>query len=186
MKAAVIIAPGCEEGEALTIVDIFRRAEITCDMIGLEAQDITGAHQITMRCDHVLDENLKDYDMVILPGGYEGTDAMAASESLRTSLQEMNRAGKYIAALCAAPEVLDQAGLLEGKTFTCYPTVADQIRSGNRTDDVTVQDGNIITGKGPALAWAFAYKLVDVLGGDSETVKKRMVYYNAFDVKGEE
>ena len=185
MKTAVIFAPGCEEGEALTIVDIFRRAEIECDMIGLDQKDITGAHQITMRCDKVLGEDLKDYDMVILPGGYEGTDAMAAHAGLKASLQEMNRQGKYIAALCAAPEVLDQAGLLEGRKFTCYPTVAEKIRSGIRTDAVIAEDGNIITGKGPALAWAFAYRLVDVLGKDSETVKNRMVYYNAFDAKEE-
>ncbi len=185
-KAAVIFANGCEEGEALTIVDIFRRAELTCDMVGLDQKDITGGHDITMRTDKVLSEDLKDYDMVILPGGYGGADAMANNETLLECLREMNAAGKYVAAICAAPIVLEAAGILEGRTFTCYPSTAAKISHGNRVDGKVVIDGNLITSQGPATAYAFAYKLVDALGGDSLTVKKRMVYFNAFDVKEDE
>ncbi len=186
MKTAVIFAPGCEEGEALTIVDIFRRAEIRCDMIGLDEKEITGAHDITMLCDEVISEELKDYDMVILPGGYGGAEAMKNHALLQSVLKEMNKNGKYIAAICAAPIALDEAGVLEGKRFTCYPTTAAKIHTGIHTDDKVCVDGNLITSQGPATAWAFAYKLVDVLGGDSLTVKKRMVYFNAFDVQEDE
>lgn len=185
-KAAVIFANGCEEGEALTIVDIFRRAELTCDMVGLDSDEITGAHDIVMKTDKVLSDDLKDYDMVILPGGYGGADNMRNSDHLIALLQEMNRAGKKIAAICAAPIVLDRAGLLEGKTFTCYPSTAEKIASGTHSDNKIVVDGNLITSQGPATAYAFAYKCVDELGGDSLTVKKRMVYFNAFDVKEDE
>ena len=185
-KAAVIFTNGCEEGEALTIVDIFRRAELTCDMVGLGNMEITGAHDITMRMDKVLSENLKEYDMVILPGGYGGADAMAHCELLKDCLREMNQAGKFVTAICAAPLALDAAGILEGRTFTCYPTTAAKILHGTRSDDKVVVDGNLITSQGPATAYAFAYKLVDALGGDSLTVKKRMVYFNAFDVKEDE
>lgn len=185
-KAAVIFANGCEEGEALTIVDIFRRAELTCDMIGLDQKEITGAHGITMRTDKVLSDELKEYDMVILPGGYGGSDAMANNELLLECIRDMNAGGKYVAAMCAAPIALDAAGILEGRTFTCYPSTAEKIHNGTRVKDKVAVDGNLITSQGPATAYAFAYKLVDALGGDSLTVKKRMVYFNAFDVKEDE
>ena len=185
-KAAVIFADGCEEGEALTIVDIFRRAEIQCDMVGLGSDEITGAHDIVMRTDKILNEDLKDYDMVILPGGYGGAAAMRDCGELIGYLQEMNQAGKKIAAICAAPIALERAGLLDGKKFTCYPSTGETIHSGTRLNDKIVVDGNLITSQGPATAYAFAYKCVDELGGDSLTVKKRMVYFNAFDVKEDE
>jgi len=185
-KTAVIFAPGCEEGEALTIVDIMRRAELPCDMVGLESLEVTGAHGMTMLCDKVMDETVKNYDMVVLPGGYGGADAMRDNETFQSVLKQMHAEGKYIAAICAAPVALDKAGLLEGKQFTCYPSTAEKISSGTYLDQKVVVDGNIVTGQGPAIAWAFAYKLVDVLGGDSLTVKKRMVYFNAFDVKEDE
>ena len=177
-----LVAKGCEEGEALTIADIFRRCELTCDLIGLDTMTVTGDHGIEIACDGVLSDGF-DYDMIILPGGYEGVDHMKESALLMDTLKKMNQEGRWIAALCAAPSVLDECGLLEGKTYTCYPTVAT--KSGNRTEDTVVVDGNILTGKGPALAWAFAYKAADLLGADSLTVKKRMVYFNAFDVKEE-
>ena len=182
-KAAVIFAPGCEEGESLTIVDIFRRAEIECDMVGLEDIEVTGGHHITMLCDKVMDDSLEDYDMVVLPGGYGGADAMRNNDAFQAHLKNMHAKNKYIAAICAAPIALDRAGVLEGRNFTCYPSTAEKIHSGNWIDETVVVDGNLITSQGPATAWAFSYKLVDVLGGDSLAVKKRMVYFNAFDVK---
>ncbi|MBR2809986.1 MAG: DJ-1/PfpI family protein [Solobacterium sp.] len=186
MRTAVIAADGCEEGETLTIIDILRRAQIGCELVGLDKAEATGAHGITIACDRVLGEDVADYDMVILPGGYGGADAMCASAVLRGVLMKMHEAGKKLAAICAAPEAFDRAGLLAGKNFTCYPTVRERIRHGTWREDKVVVDGNLITGKGPAVVWAFAYKLVDELGGDSLTVKKRMVYFNAFDVREDE
>lgn len=180
-RVAIIAAPGCEEGETLTIVDIIRRAELTCDIVGLESTMVTGAHNITFEADYIINNEVSDYDMVVLPGGYGGADAMSDSELLLSLLQEMNRKGKYIAAICAAALVLNAAGLLEGKNYTCYPTIAGKIHSGNRIDDKIVTDGNLITSQGPATAYAFAYKLVELLGGDAKAVQNRMVYFNAFD-----
>ena len=111
-KAAVIFAAGCEEGEALTIVDIFRRAQLECAKIGLDADRITGAHGIIMRMDAVLDDSLAQFDMVVLPGGYGGAAAMRESGLLISLLRQMDQEGKMIAAICAAPTVLDKAGLL--------------------------------------------------------------------------
>lgn len=182
-KAAVIFADGCEEGEALTIVDIMRRAELSCDIVGLNSDVITGDHGIVMKADKVLSEETAEYDMIVLPGGYKGRDEMLKSEVLKNVIVKMNDEGKYVCAICAAPEVLDQAGVLEGKNYTCYPTVKDRVHHGTYVDETVVVDGNVVTGLGPALAYAFAYKLTDLLGGDALTVQKRMVYFNAFDVK---
>lgn len=179
---AVIAAPGCEEGETLTIVDIFRRAELSCDLVGLGARDITGGHGTVFRCDAVLDEALASaYDMVVLPGGYGGVDAMMASELLLEQVSTMLHEGKWVAAICAAPLALDKAGLLESRTFTCYPGQRANISAGTWANEVVVIDDNLVTSQGPATAWAFAYKLVELMGGDAEAVRQRMVYRNAFD-----
>ncbi len=184
-KVAIITAQGCEEGETLTIVDILRRAEIPCEMVGLGSQEIAGTHHITMRCDTVFDGSLDDYDMVVLPGGYGGSDAMRESDELIAALQAADARDAWICAICAAPEALGRAGLLAGKQFTCYPGVKDKIENpGTWVDAPVVRDGKLITGQGPAFAYAFAYALVDALGVDSEVVKNRMIYYNAFDVEG--
>lgn len=185
-KAAVIIAPGFEEGEALALVDVFRRAEIDCDMVGLTSAEVAGGHEIVVRTDVAFDGTLDGYDMVVLPGGYGGADAMRDDDRFQDALRAMNAAGKWVCAICAAPIALDRAGILAGKRFTCYPGTAPKIEEKNATwvDEVVVRDGNLITSQGPATAYAFAYALVDALGVDSEPVKQRMVYYNAFDVDG--
>lgn len=184
-KVAVIAAQGCEEGETLTIVDIFRRAEIECDLVGLGSQEVAGTHYIEFRCDTQFDGSLGAYDMVVLPGGYGGTDAMLESSELIDALRAADAAGAWVCAICAAPEVLGRAGLLEGRSYTCYPGVVDKVENpGTWVDAPVVKDGTIVTGQGPAFAYAFAYDLVALLGADAEAVKNRMIYYNAFDVAG--
>lgn len=184
-KVAVIVAPGCEEGETLAIADILRRAEIECDLVGLSTQDVAGAHNIVLRTDVLFDGSLDGYDMVVLPGGYGGSDAMRDDERLIAELSAMNARGTWVCAICAAPLALGRAGLLAGRSFTCYPSVVQKVEDpGTWVDEPYVVDQNIITGQGPALAYAFAYALVDALGVDSEPVKQRMVYYNAFNVEG--
>ncbi len=185
-KVAVIFAPGLEEGEGLTIVDIMRRAEVSCDIVGLLGSEVTGGHDITMRADRVFDGSLDEYDMVVLPGGLGGAEAMRDDERLLDAIRKMDADGKWVTAICAAPIVLGRAGLLEGRSFTCYPTTAPKIENpGTWVDEVVHTDGRLITSQGPGTAYAFSYALVDALGVDSEPVKQRMVYYNAFDVKGE-
>ena len=174
-KVEIIVAPGFEEGETLTIVDIMRRANITCDLVGFE-KEVEGGHEIVVRCDNILNEMLVDYDMVI----------MKNNPILLSYLQQMNEKGKYICAMCAAPIVLEKANLLVDKKFTAYQGYDQKIKQGTYLNDKVVIDGNIVTSRGPATAYAFAYKLVDLLGGDSLEVKKRMVYFNAFDVKEDE
>ena len=113
-KVAVIIAPGFEEGEALTIVDILRRGQIQCDTIGFE-KEVQGGHEIVLRCDSVLNESLLDYDMVVLSGGYDGIEAMKENKQFLSFLQSMNKDHKYICAMCAAPAALEKENLLINK-----------------------------------------------------------------------
>lgn len=180
-KTAVLFAPGCEEGEALTIVDIFRRAELACDALGLETREVAGANGVTVRCDAVFDGSLDAYDLVVLPGGYGGVDALRSNQALLAQIRTVLASGRTLAAICAAPLVLEAAGMLEGRRFTCYPTVAPQIAHGTFLEEVVVEDGNLITSSGPATAWEFAYRLVELMGGDAEAVRSRMVWRNAFD-----
>ena len=184
-KTAIIIASGFEEGEALTIADIIKRAHLQCDLVGYE-QEVKGGHEIIVRCDHILNETLLDYDMVILPGGYGGAEAMKNNPTLISYLQQMNEKGKYVCAMCAAPIVLEKANLLVDKKFTAYQGYDQNIKQGTYLNDKVVIDSNIVTSRGSATAYGFAYKLVELLGGDDLAVKKRMVYFNAFDVKEDE
>lgn len=184
-KVAVIVAPGFEEGETLTIVDILRRANISCDMVGFH-EIVEGGHHISVKCDKTLNQDVIDYDMIVLPGGYGGVDYMKNREEFISILQEMNEKNKYICAMCTAPVVLEKANLLIDKKFTAYQGYDQKIKQGYYLQDKVVIDDNIVTSRGPATAYAFAYKLVDLLGGDSLAVKKRMVYFNAFDVKEDE
>lgn len=182
-RAAVILAPGFEEGESLTIVDILRRANLQCDIVGF-SDVVEGAHQIQVRSDRRIEELRPDrpeYDMVILPGGMPGAANLRDSDRVMDILRGMDREGRCVAAMCAAPIALERAGLLDGRRYTAYVGYDQKIHAGSYQTDIVVKDGNVITSRGPATAYAFAYALVDELGGDSLAVKNRMVYFNAFE-----
>ena len=184
-KAAIIIASGFEEGEALTIADIIKRAHLQCDLVGFE-QEVKGGHEIIVRCDHILNETLLDYDMVILPGGYGGAEAMKNNPTFISYLQQMNEKVNMFVLCVQHLIVLEKANLLVDKKFTAYQGYDQKIKQGTYLNDKVVIDSNIVTSRGPATAYGFAYKLVELLGGDDLAVKKRMVYFNAFDVKEDE
>ena len=179
-KVAVVFAEGFEEIEALSPVDVFRREGFDCSMLGLENVSVTGSHGIQVAMDGVFDGNFDAYDLVVLPGGMPGSTNLRDHEGLITALQARNKAVKYIAAICAAPIVLNRAGLLEGRKFTCFPGVEEQIASGEHQTDLVVVDGNIITSRGAGTALAFAYVLVDLLGGDGQQLAHTMVYDRLF------
>jgi len=179
-KVAVILANGFEEIEALTVVDVLRRANITCHMVGFE-DTVTGSHAIQVQTDRVFDGNLSEYDMIVLPGGMPGSAHLRDNEQLITELQKCEQVGKKVAAICAAPIALNQAGLLEGRNFTCYDGVQEQIADGHYHKETVVVDGNIITSRGPATALTFAYYLVETLGGDAESLRNGMLYTDLFE-----
>ena len=178
-KVAVILANGFEEIEALTVVDVLRRANITCHMVGFE-DTVTGSHAIQVQADRVFDGNLSEYDMIVLPGGMPGSAHLRDNEQLITELQKFEKIGKKVAAICAAPIALNRAGLLEGKNFTCYDGVQEQIADGHYRKETVVVDGQLTTSRGPATALAFAYNLVEQLGGDANGLREAMLYRDVF------
>ena len=164
----VPLANGCEELEAVTIIDLLRRAEIDVTTAGLEEGVITASRGVRLLPDTTLDDALvRDYDMVILPGGLPGADHLDQDPRLQLLLKDMNSEGKVIAAICAAPKVLANAGLLENKSATSYPGVLDQMElpETNYTGDAVTKDGNIITSRGPGTAIDFALALIEELVG---------------------
>ena len=178
-KVAVILANGFEEIEALTVVDVLRRANISCDMVGFE-EKVIGSHDIQVTADRVFDGDLSDYDLLVLPGGLPGSIHLRNNEALIAEMKRFEQDGKKLAAICAAPIALNQAGVLKDKHFTCYDGVQEQIADGHYCKENVVVDGQITTSRGPATALAFAYKLVEQLGGDAENLRVGMLYREVF------
>ena len=177
----VLVSPGFEEVELTAPVDILRRLGIEVLLVGVQGLTVQGAHGITLRADMLLvDVNTDDYSGVMLPGG-------AASWTLRDTpavlalVRDMHKAGKLVAAICAAPIALEAAGVLAGKNITCYPApdVRKDITSARSvSEDAVVTDGHIITGRGPGAAMEFGYALGEYLGCGAQVpqLKKDMCY----------
>lgn len=181
-KVAVVFAPGCEEIEGLTVVDMLRRLDIETKMVGLEGKEVLGAHDIKLTCDEVIGEQLLDYDLVAFPGGYGGAEKLRDSEELKQLMVQRNKEGKWDAAMCAAPIALARYGLLDNHDYTCYPGINDQIQkevpSARFHEDITVADSDakILTSRGPATAFAYAFKIAEVLGVDTKQLKHDVLY----------
>lgn len=180
--AAVMIAPGCEEVEALSSVDVLRRAGIKCDMVGLVDKIVNGDHNIVLTCDKVMDQSLLDYDVVIFPGGLPGAESLRDDETLKQFMVARKKAGKWNAAMCAAPIAFARYGLLDNSNYTLYPgmeaEIKDEVKNGKFDEALVVVDeeNHLITSRGPATAWAYAYEIARVLGADVEKLKDGMLY----------
>ncbi|HEL9629674.1 DJ-1/PfpI family protein [Streptococcus suis] len=175
-KVAVLFAEGFEEIEALVPVDIFRRAGFQCDMIGLSGLEVNGSHAITISVDKLFNGDLSEYDLIVLPGGMPGSMNLRDDDRLIAELQKAVSDGKRVAAICAAPIVLEKAGLLENRNYTCFPGKENDIQSGIHLTETVVVDGQIITSRGAGTSFDFAYKLVELLGGDGDGLANVMVY----------
>jgi protein deglycase len=160
MRVLVPLAAGFEEIEAVTIVDVLRRAEIDVVVAGLEAGLVKGSHGISVSPDALLREiQSLDFDAIVLPGG-PGVANLKEDSNLRTLLLEMHEQQKWIAALCAAPIVLSELGLLMDKKATSYPGVRDGLNVGTYLENAVVIDGQIVTSRGVGTALEFALSLV--------------------------
>ncbi len=166
MNILVPFAEGFEEIEAVTIVDVLRRAELEVTTAALGKNPVRGAHNIKITADRSLEGcRATDFDCIVLPGGMPGSENLRNSGPLISLLQEVRNQGGYVAALCAAPIVLAKAGLLEDKKATCYPGFEKMLTGARITTDPVTVDGHIITGRGPGCAIPFALKLVELLRG---------------------
>ena len=164
----VPLAQGCEELEAVTVVDLLRRAAIEVVTAGLDEQPVRASRGLVLLPDMSLEMALQqDYDMIVLPGGLPGADNLGDDERIIECLRSMSAAGKYTAAICAAPRVLAKAGLLDGKQATSYPGAleTDSIPGLDYQDTAVVMDGTVITSRGPGTAMDFALSLVELLAG---------------------
>jgi 4-methyl-5(b-hydroxyethyl)-thiazole monophosphate biosynthesis len=163
-KVAVLFAEGFEEIEAVAIVDVLRRAGVDVQMAGVTGNVVEGANGISVNMDTTLDAvNAADIDAVVLPGGIPGATNLRDNADVLALVREAHAAGKVIGAICAAPIALEAAGLLDGKTVTCYPSFDEQLSNVNYTSNRVEKDGRIITGKGPGTAIEFGLKLVEEL-----------------------
>jgi len=169
VKVLVPLADGCEELEAVTIIDLLRRAGVEVVTAGLKPGIVKASRDVQLVPDVTLDVALQDdYDMVVLPGGMPGAAHLKEDARILALLKKMAAAGKYTAAICAAPMVLAEAGVLDGKQATSYPGFLDALPGVTVSAAVVVQDGKVLTSRGPGTAMDFALALVEVLTGSEK------------------
>lgn len=173
----VPLAQGCEELEAVTIIDLLVRAGIEVTSAGLDAQPVRASRGTVLVPDTDLDTALQqEYDMVVLPGGLPGADHLDQDPRILDLLKKMAAQDKYTAAICAAPKALASAGLLEGKKATAYPGVLDTVGIQSQGSAVE-KDGKVITSRGPGTAMDFVLTLIEQLVGKTkrDEVEKGLV-----------
>lgn len=162
----VPLAQGCEELEAVTIIDLLRRANVTVVVAGLEAGPVTASRGVVLLPEILLDDALdRDFDMVVLPGGLGGAQRLEADQRVAALLRRMAEQGRYVAAICAAPKVLASAGLLKDRKATAYPGILDGQMEIQLSSAAVVRDGTFITSRGPGTAMDFALTLIELLCG---------------------
>lgn len=172
MKVVVLLAEGFEEIEFVTIVDLLRRAGVQTVTAGLKEGLIEGSHGIKMLPDVSLDQiDSRDFDALALPGGYPGFVNLGEDRRVINLVQEMDRAGKYVTAICGAPSVLIKAGVTEGRKATINPAGRGQLSSEQYNGDRVVVDGKMITSQAVGTAMEFALTLVEVFAGKEASKK---------------
>lgn len=165
-KALVFLAPGFEEIETATVVDVLRRSGVEVTVTGLVHSAIEGGHALKFIPDKSIDEtDVKDFDAVICPGGNPGYKNLRKNKMVLAMVKEAFNAGKLVAAICAGPAVLSDAGILKNRNCTIFPGMENELEKGGGKpkSDLVVEDGNIITSQGPATALLFALKLAERL-----------------------
>jgi 4-methyl-5(b-hydroxyethyl)-thiazole monophosphate biosynthesis len=165
----VPLANGFEEIEAISIIDICRRGQIDVIVAGVDDKTAMGAHNIPIVTDCLItDVNVDDLDMIVLPGGWGGTEALASNATVQSILKQMKQSNKHIAAICAAPYALDAAGVLSDN-YTCYPSIENKIRmQGYDKNTDTVTDGKVMTSQGVGTAICFALEIIKTLQGNDK------------------
>lgn len=174
-KVLVPLAEGFEEVEAITIIDLLRRAEIAVTTVSV-SQDILvkGAHGIGVKADAKIQEvKDKTFEAVILPGGMPGTSNLAESPELGDLIQRHQNGGQYVAAICAAPTVLAKYGVLKGKRATSYPGFEPKLTHAKVVNAPVVEDGQVVTSQGPGTAIPFVLKMIEKLAGGSKAEEVR-------------
>lgn len=183
MAIAVFFANGFEEIEALTVVDLLRRAQLEAWMVSVTGEkQVAGSHGISVSMDKTLEEvDFTQVDMLVLPGGMPGTLNLEACEPLMEKVREFDREKKYISAICAAPTILGHLGILEGREACCYPEMEDGLVGAKVSyDRVTVSD-HIITSRGMGTAIEFGLQIIGTFLGSAaaRTMAEKIVFEEA-------
>jgi len=171
----IIVAPGFEEIETVTVVDILRRSGARVTIAGTEPGPLTGSRNVVIVPDTLLDETVeKIFDLIVLPGGQPGTTNLLKNPRVLSLITQANENRSKIAAICAAPLVLDSVNLLYKKNFTSHPSVENEFDKGKYSQERVVIDENLITSRSPGTAMEFAFALVEELFGKDrlKTVNK--------------
>jgi 4-methyl-5(b-hydroxyethyl)-thiazole monophosphate biosynthesis len=183
-NVVIFLADGFEEVEAMAIVDVLRRAEIEVTIAGLHEGHVTSARKVRVLPDTVIDTvKAEDFDMIVLPGGQPGSDNLNADIRVKELIVEFHKRGKLTGAICAATYVLANAGVLEGRHATSYPTYRDRLGSAVYEEKTIVEDGNVMTSRGPGTALCFGLAIVKKLVGNEKAgqIKEAMLLEKVCD-----
>lgn len=166
--ALILFAEGFEEIEAVTQVDILRRGGMDVTTVSIHPDKLVeGAHGLKVEADETLDTLTGEFDLLVVPGGMGGVNNLRASAIVLELVREIYQGGKWVTAICAGPLVLAAAGILKGKTATCYPTLEVELEGASHSEELVVTDGRLITSRGPATAMLFALQIVEeIMGSD--------------------
>lgn len=179
MRVLVPLADGFEEIEAVTIIDLLRRARVDVTVAGVHGARATGSHGITIDCDARLEEcDLGAVEALVLPGGMPGSRVLRESGTVRDAVAYLASRGRLLAAVCAAPTVLESCGVLRGRRATSHPAHAHEMTSCRYLDDAVVEDGNVITSRGAGTSIEFALAVVRRLAGEdaAREIAERIQY----------
>jgi 4-methyl-5(b-hydroxyethyl)-thiazole monophosphate biosynthesis len=178
-SALIMLAPGFEEIEAVTVIDLLRRAAIAVTVCGLEKNRVTGSHSITLECDAFYgDVNEEEYDVLILPGGQPGSNNLKSNAAVKRWVQNRFRTGRLLAAICAAPTILHAAGITDGLKLTSFPSEKAVFSTSIFLEEAVVMDQNVITSRGVGTAIEFSLRIISELCGQpvADDLRRRIVY----------
>ena len=166
----ILLGEGFEEMEAIAPCDILRRANIDAQFVGLSGKLVSGGHGIQVSADITVDEmDLENMDMIVLPGGMGGVNSIRGCEKALNAVKYAWENDRFVAAICAAPMILAQLGITDGRKATCYPGLEGNMGSAiMQKDSATVTDGRLLTGAGPGTAVDFGLMLVSALKGEAK------------------
>lgn len=176
--AAVLLADGFEEIEAITVIDVLRRAGVEVCLVGVTGRQVTGRSKITVAAEMGIVEALsREWDAVVVPGGVQGAERLRDDDGVRRLLLAQDAAQRLIGAICAGPIALGAVGVLDGRRAACYPGFEAQMAEASATSDAVVIDHHVVTSRGPGTAMAFALTLAELLAGakTASEVRKRML-----------
>ena len=171
-RALVPLTDGVEEMEAVIAIDVLRRAGWEVVAAGMKEELVTASRGVRIQPDATWDRiDPASFDVIVLPGGAKGAETLARDARLLAAIREFHTAEKWLAAICAAPIVLQAAGVLKDRNFTCHPSAVAEVTTGHRCDERVVVDGHIVTSQGPGTAFDFALTLIRLIDGEAAAAR---------------